>query len=110
MFTATFEDGTDLIEMGYGASNKEYGLFRDCPIENLYLGRWLSYSTKDNSGNDTPNRAPFCHIPTLNNLTIGKNVGVIDKFMFSYCTGLEDVFLPDNITSVGMWGFRGCTF
>ena len=22
---------------------------------------------------------------------------------------LEDVFLPDNITSVGMWGFRGCT-
>lgn len=109
LITATFEDGTDLIEMGYGASNKEYGLFRDCPIENLYLGRWLSYSTKDNSGNDTPNRAPFCHIPTLNNLTIGKNVGVIDKFMFSYCTGLEDVFLPDNITSVGMWGFRGCT-
>ena len=109
LITATFEDGTDLIEMGYGASNKEYGLFRDCPIESLYLGRWLSYSTKDNSGNDAPNRAPFCHIPTLNNLTIGKNVGVIDKFMFSYCTGLEDVFLPDNITSVGMWGFRGCT-
>lgn len=105
----TFEDGTDLIEMGYGASNKEYGLFRDCPIESLYLGRWLSYSTKDNSGNDAPNRAPFCHIPTLKNLTIGKNVGVIDKFMFSYCIGLEDVFLPDNITSVGMWGFRGCT-
>ena len=105
----TFEDGTDLIEMGYGASNKEYGLFRDCPIESLYLGRWLSYSTKDNSGNDAPNRAPFCHIPTLKNLTIGKNVGIIDKFMFSYCTGLEDVFLPDNITSVGMWGFRSCT-
>ena len=109
LITATFEDGTDLIEMGYGASIKEYGLFRDCPIESLYLGRWLSYSTKDNSGNDAPNRAPFCHIPTLNKLTIGKNVGVIDKFMFSYCTGLEDVFLPDNITSVGMWGFRGCT-
>lgn len=49
LITATFEDGTDLIEMGYGASNKEYGLFRDCPIESLYLGRWLSYSTKDNS-------------------------------------------------------------
>ena len=61
LITATFEDGTDLIEMGYGASNKEYGLFRDCPIESLYLGRWLSYSTKDNSENDAPNRAPFCH-------------------------------------------------
>ena len=106
---ASFEDGTDLIEMGYGSSNEEYGLFRDCPMETLYLGRWLSYSTKDNSGNDAPNRAPFTHISSLKNLTIGKNVGVIDKFMFAYCTGLEDVSLPDNITSVGMWGFRGCT-
>ena len=105
---ATFEDGTDLIEMGYGSSDKESGLFRDCPIETLNLGRWLSYSTKDNSGNDAPNRAPFTHISALKNLTIGKNVGVVDKFMFAYCTGLEEVSLPNNITSVGMWGFRGC--
>lgn len=107
--TATFDDGTDFIDMGYGSSNKEYGMFRDCPMETLYLGRWLSYSTSDNSGNDTPDRAPFCHIPTLKDLTIGKNVGIVDKFMFAYCTGLENLYLPDNINSVGMWGFRGCT-
>ncbi len=98
-----FEDGTDLIDMGYGASQTDYGLFRDCPVETLYLGRWLSYNTA------VASRSPFYSISALKNLTFGKNVSVVDKYMFSYCTGLEEVFLPDNITSVGLWGFRGCT-
>ena len=101
--SATFEEGTDLIEMGYGASNNDYGLFRDCPLETLDLGRWLSYNT------EVASRSPFYSIATLKNLNIGKNVKVIDKYMFSYCTGLENVYLPDNITSVNLWGFRGCS-
>ena len=99
----TFEDGTDLIEMAYGSSNKEYGLFRDCPVETLYLGRWLSYNT------DASYRSPFYSIAELKNLTLGKDLKVVDKYMFSYCTGLEDLYIPDNITSVNMWGVRGCT-
>ena len=101
--TVTFEDGTDLIEMAYGSSNKEYGLFRDCPVETLYLGRWLSYNT------DVSTHSPFYSIAELKNLTLGKDLKVVDKYMFSYCTGLEDLYIPDNITSVNMWGFRGCT-
>ena len=101
--TVTFEDGTDLIEMDYGSSSKEYGLFRDCPVETLYLGRWLSYNT------DVSTHSPFYSIAELKNLTLGKNLKVVDKYMFSYCTGLEDLYIPDNITSVNMWGFRGCT-
>ena len=101
--SATFEDGTDLIEMGYGASGKDYGLFRNCPLETLNLGRWLSYNT------EVASRSPFYSIYTLKNLNIGENVKVIDKYMFSYCKGLEEVNLPDNITSVNLWGFRGCT-
>ena len=99
----TFEGNADLIEMGYGASRAEYGLFRDCPVETLNLDRWLSYNT------EAASRAPFYSIPTLKNINIGENVGVIDKYMFSYCTGLEDLYLPDNIESVGLWGFRGCS-
>ena len=101
--TVTFEDGTDLIEMAYGSSNEEYGLFRDCPVETLYLGRWLSYNT------DVSTHSPFYSIAELKNLTLGKDLKVVDKYMFSYCTGLEDLYIPDNITSVNMWGFRGCT-
>jgi len=101
--TATFEGSAELIEMGYGASQAEYGLFRDCPVETLNLNRWLSYNT------DAASRSPFYSIATLKNLNIGENVGVIDKYMFSYCTGLEELYLPDNIESVGLWGFRGCS-
>lgn len=101
--SATFEDGTDLIEMGYGASWKNYGLFSDCPLKTLNLGRWLSYNT------EIASRSPFYSIYALKNLNIGENVKVIDKYMFSYCKGLEEVNLPDNITSVNLWGFRGCT-
>lgn len=101
--TVTFEDGTDLIEMAYGSSNEEHGLFRDCPVETLYLGRWLSYNT------DVSYRSPFYSIAELKNLTLGKDLKVVDKYMFSYCTGLENLYIPDNITSVNMWGFRGCT-
>lgn len=101
--SATFEDGTNLIEMGYGASWKNYGLFSDCPLKTLNLGRWLSYNT------EVASRSPFYSIDALKNLNIGKNVKVIDKYMFSYCEGLEEVNLPDNITSVNLWGFRGCS-
>ncbi len=103
MKTVKFEDGTDLIEMGYGSSVAENGLFRDCPVETLYLGRWLSYNTEQ------PSRSPFYSIATLKNLTLGKNLKVVDKYMFSYCTGLDSLYIPDNITSVNMWGFRGCS-
>ena len=101
--SATFEGSSDILEMGYGASQPEYGLFRDCPLETLNLDRWLSYNSEN------PSRSPFYSIANLKNLTFGENVGVVDKYMFSYCTGLEEVYLPDNIESVGLWGFRGCS-
>lgn len=101
--SATFEGSTDILEMGYGASQTDYGLFRDCPLETLNLDRWLSYNT------EVPTRSPFYSIATLKDLTLGENVGLVDKYMFSYCSGLEEVYLPDNIESVGLWGFRGCT-
>lgn len=99
----TFEDDKELLTMGYGASDSGNGLFRDCPVEKLNLGRWLSYDT------GSPSRAPFYSIATLKDIVFGQHVGLVDKYMFSYCTGLEEVYLPDNITSVGLWGFRGCT-
>ena len=101
--SVTFDDDKDLIEMAYGSSDANDGLFRDCPVETLYLGRWLSYNT------EVPSRSPFYSIAELKNLTLGKHLKVVDKYMFSYCTGLENVYVPDNITSINMWGFRGCS-
>lgn len=101
--TVTFEGGEELLTIGYGASQAEYGLFRDCPIETLNIDRWLSYNTNE------PSRSPFFSVKTLKHLNIGDNVKLIDKYMFTYCIGLEEVTLPEQIESVGHSGFRGCT-
>ncbi|MDE5642060.1 MAG: leucine-rich repeat protein [Muribaculaceae bacterium] len=101
--SVTFEGSSDILEMGYGASQTDYGLFRDCPLETLNLDRWLSYNTA------VASRSPFYSIATLKNITFGENVGLVDKYMFSYCSGIEEVYLPDNIESVGLWGFRCCS-
>ncbi len=101
--TVTFEGREELLTIGYGASHSEYGLFRDCPVETLNIDRWLSYNT------DRATRSPFYSVKTLKHLNIGDNVKLIDKYMFSYCSGLEEVTLPEQIESVGLWGFRGCT-
>ena len=101
--TVTFEGHKELLTIGYGASQAEYGLFRDCPIEILNIDRWLSYNTNE------PSRSPFYSVKTLKHINIGDNVKLIDKYMFSYCSGLEEVTLPEQIESVGLWGFRGCT-
>lgn len=101
--TVTFEGRQELLTVGYGASHSEYGLFYDCPVETLNIDRWLSYNT------DRATRSPFYSVKTLKHLNIGDNVKLIDKYMFSYCSGLEEVTLPEQIESVGLWGFRGCT-
>ena len=101
--TVTFESGSDIVEVAIGSSNANYGMFRDCPIVTLNLDRWLSYSA------EKAYQAPFCSIKTLKYLNIGENVKVIDKYMFSWCSGLTDVYLPDNIESIAYGGFYQCT-
>lgn len=101
--TVTFEGSSENLIIDYGASQKNYGLFRDCPVETLNLDRWLSYDT------GSAEHSPFYSLATLKHINFGENVKVVDKYMFTYCTGLEELYLPDNIESVGLWGFRGCT-
>ncbi len=43
------EDGEGTLSLGYNASVGE-GLFYDCPLETLYLGRNLSYNTSSGYG------------------------------------------------------------
>ena len=101
--TVTFEGRKELLTIDYSASMTKYGLFCDCPVETLNIDRWLSYDT------DKPSRSPFYSVKTLKHINIGDNVKLIDKYMFSYCSGLEEVTLPEQIESVGLWGFRGGT-
>lgn len=96
-------DGTKNLELGMndlGWSMR--GIFRDCPVQQLYLGRLVTYDTS------TDQFSPFAHITAMKQLTVGPNVGIIGKYAFTGCSGLPKVYLPDNITSVGLSAFRDC--
>ena len=80
------------------------GLFTECPLEKLYVGRNLSYSTKETAG-----FSPFYAIEELKTITIGDKVTAIPGFFLYNCNGFSDIIIPDNIVTIGSYAFYGCT-
>ena len=66
------EDGCETLYVGYSYNDDgdvSGGLFKDCPIETLYLGRNLDYKTGEEYG-----YSPFYDVTTLTDVTIGSMV------------------------------------
>ena len=95
------EDGDTTLSLGYN-SNK--GLFYDCPLESLYLGRNIQYETGYSSG-----YSPFYRNKTLKSVTIGNSVTSIGDYAFYYCSGLTSVTIPNSVTSIGYGAFYDCS-
>ena len=103
----TFEDGDETLSLGYidyGNSSIGRGLFYDCPLEKLYLGRNLSYKTNEEYG-----YSPFFGVTSLTYLTIGNSVTSIGEYAFYNCSGLTSVTIPNSVTSIGEDAFNGCS-
>ena len=83
-----FEDGSETLSLGcnlYGARRAE-GLFYDCPLEEVYLGRNLNYDTSRYVG-----YSPFYNKGTLTSLTIGPEVTEIGEKAFSGCSAIDTI-------------------
>ena len=102
------EDGTNNLELMYNYYNTRYengeGLFYDCPIKTLYVGRNLTYST-----NYTYGYSPFYKIEELTTVTIGTSVDRIGYNAFMGCTKLSSIIIPNSVTSIGEYAFNGCS-
>ena len=100
------EDGDDILSLGYGAYGYNdfemgKGLFGDCPLETLYLGRNLLYDTSYKCG-----ISPFYYNATLTTITIGNSVTNIGNYTFRGCAGLTRVYLlGENPPAVGEENF-----
>ena len=102
----TIEDGTETLSMGYNSysNTSGEGLFFDCPLEKLYLGRNLSYNTTREYG-----YSPFYNKKTLQKVTIDNHVTEISANAFWDCTGITSV-KSLNITppTCDNYAFFGC--
>ena len=131
--TLAIEDGITPLELGYAyyfgplwqpsmepdyyPSNFFRGLFNDCPLENLYVGRNIIY---DNTGHL---QSPFEHCyyrqedsfgkPIIHrngkyykNVTFGNNVTEIHSQLFSNAS-IPNIILPDSLRLIGDEAFYG---
>ncbi len=79
------------------------GLFYDCPLEFIYLGRCLSYKTDAVYG-----YSPFRGKTTLKSIEIGRDVTTIGAYAFSGCRYLSTVTIPEKVSSIGYGAFSDC--
>lgn len=106
------EDGGTEIEMGYGERYKDeyryYGLFHDCPLESLYIGRNLTYKVIEQGGTNYYFDSPFGKIKTLKSVTIGDSVTAIGIELFNECRNLTCAIIGNNVKKIKTKAFNRC--
>ena len=85
-------------------SNGQSPLFIDCPLDSVYIGRNISYSTASNYG-----YSPFYRNTSLRTVTITDKETEISPNEFYGCTNLKNVHIGDGVTTIGDWAFSGCS-
>ena len=105
-----FEDGDSILSLGVNSYNKDGlggGLFENCPLETLYLGRDLSYYTDASCG-----YSPFSEKfgkSRLKTVIIGNNVTSIGEGAFKNCSSLTAVKIGNSVTNIGEGAFMNCS-
>ena len=80
----------------YNNSSTGQGLFYDCPLEEVYLGRNLSYESGKSYG-----YSPFYNKDALTNVTIGNEVTQISENAFYSCDNIHSLTISSGVLSIG---------
>ena len=103
----TIADRDSVLTLGY---NKAYysweddePMFADCPLNAVYIGGNISYSTDASDG-----YSPFYRNTSLESVTITDKETEISENEFYGCTNLKNVTLGDGIEAIGSYAFSGC--
>ena len=103
----TIADRDSILALGYNyytsASDSDKPLFADCPLNAVYIGGNISYSTDASAG-----YSPFYRNTSLETVTITDKETEISENEFYGCTNLKNVTLGDGIETIGSYAFSGC--
>lgn len=99
------ENGATIEPLKLSYSNTNKGLFYECPLTEVYLGRDLEYDSTYDCG-----YSPFANISTLQRVGIVEpHVSAIGDYLFYNCTSLTAVYMPNSLKTIGVKSFAGCT-
>ena len=101
------EDANEVLNLGYGFYNSMAifegssgnGLFHDCPLDSLYLGRNLKYDGSRYAG-----FSPFART-NLKKVTVGAGVTDLYDNMFKYCNNLRDLVIKDSERELWIYNY-----
>ena len=102
----TIADRDSELALGYNSSYSSYDdrpMFADCPLNTVYIGGNISYSTDASDG-----YSPFYRNTSLETVTITDKETEISENEFYGCTNLKNVTLGDGIETIGSYAFSGC--
>lgn len=95
------KDRTTDLSLG---SNGSSPLFADCPLDSVYIGGNISYSTSSSYG-----YSPFYRNTSLRSVVITDKEEEISDNEFYGCTNLKNVSIGSNVKKIGNWAFSGCS-
>ena len=110
-----FEDGEQELVLGAKYDDNSIyskGLFSDCPLEEVYIGRNISYQNHDsNTFDERPSYygySAFYDQPKLAKVTISSSVTEIPAYLFYKNASLTMTSLP-KVKKIGVSAFQGCS-
>ena len=94
-------DNSDRLVLGSNGNNP---LFSDCPLDEVYIGRKLSYQTGSSYG-----YSPFYRNTSLRTVEITDAETQIYDNEFYGCSGLASLKIGNGVKTIGNWAFSGCS-
>lgn len=97
------QDKSKLTTLKLG-SNGNKALFNDCPLDEVFIGRQLSYQTGSSYG-----YSPFYRNTSLRTVEITDAETQIYDNEFYGCSNLSSLTIGNGVKSIGDWAFSGCS-
>ena len=99
--TVLMDEGEGELSLGCNGGTP---LFVNCPLDSVYIGRNITYSTASSKG-----YSPFYRNTSLRSVAITDRETEISMNEFYGCTSLKNVRIGDSVTTIGDWAFSGCS-
>ena len=95
------EDRTTALSLG---SNGSSPLFSECPLDSVYIGGKITYSTSSSYG-----YSPFYRNTSLRSVVITDTEEEVYDNEFYGCSNLKNVSIGNGVKKIGNWAFSGCS-
>jgi hypothetical protein len=108
MTGVVFEESDETLSLGcnyYNSSGDGKGMFYDCPLQSVFVGRPLSYNTARWYG-----YSPVARIETLTKGHFGNPLKAIPDYLFYNVKNLKTIVYNENckLESIGKYAFGDC--